>query len=274
MTLAEYMKQFEQVETGRQLVSPIICRVDGKRFSRFTSSLNKPMDERLLWVMNELATEMVEHFTARVGFVQSDEISLLLYNLDKPESQLPYDGKVYKLIAELASFATVRFNDLLGKELVWKRLENPRFDARVFMLPVEHIKNYFLWRYRDGERNSIAAIAQAHYSHKQLHLKTTADMLDMLSRDGIDIHDWPINFRHGTFLRRIARSTPFTVSELSFLPEKHHARTNPDMLVERVLVENNSLTYDLVSNKFDFLVNGENALVENDPYGEYESDQG
>ena len=93
---------------------PILCRLDGSSFSKFVKGLERPFDIRLTELMIESCKFMVEETNARIGFCGSDEISLLLWN-DDINSQTIYNGRVEKLLSELSSKLSVRFNKLLPK---------------------------------------------------------------------------------------------------------------------------------------------------------------
>ena len=58
---------------------------------------------------------------------------------------------------------------------------NAIFDARVFVIPdpVE-VENYFIWRQKDAERNSVSMLAQGYASPKQLHGKDRTAQHDII----------------------------------------------------------------------------------------------
>jgi hypothetical protein len=58
------------------------------------------------------------------------------------------------------------------------------FDARAFNLPREEVANYFLWRAKDWERNSVAMYCRAFYSEKEMHGQGLVDQHEMLRRAG------------------------------------------------------------------------------------------
>lgn len=58
------------------------------------------------------------------------------------------------------------------------------FDARAFNLPREEVANYFLWRAKDWERNSVAMYCRAFYSDRDLHGQGLADQHEMLHHAG------------------------------------------------------------------------------------------
>jgi tRNA(His) guanylyltransferase len=60
-----------------------IIRVDGKAFKTYTRGLQRPFDEGLIQDMDETAMYLCKNIQgAKFGFVQSDEISILVTDFD------------------------------------------------------------------------------------------------------------------------------------------------------------------------------------------------
>ena len=78
-----------------------------------------------------------------------------------------------------------------------------------------------LWRYKDAQKNFVSSAAQAVFSHKQLQVKKSQQMIDMLRTKGINYKDYPGFFVHGTFGRRHTELRSFTEEELVHIPERH-----------------------------------------------------
>jgi len=113
------------------------------------------------------------------------------------------------------------------------------FDARAWQVPsLTEAANTFVWREMDATRNSISMAAQHHFSHKQLQKKNCGQMQDMLMLEkDVNWNDYPSFFKRGTYVQRKKIIRSFTVEELEVLPEKHEARLNPDLEVERTEVK-------------------------------------
>lgn len=117
-TLSEYCLDIEKRETNRRVpwAHPIYIRIDGHKFSKFTKGMGRPLDERMAEAMKDLAVELMESFGARLGYTQSDEISLVLYN---PSSKHHiHDGKLQKLTSRIASKATARFHNIMLPDMI------------------------------------------------------------------------------------------------------------------------------------------------------------
>lgn len=235
MNLSDRMKLYERLETSRRFLPklPVVARLDGRSFHSFTRGLARPFDERMSNLMVEVARLLVEETGARVGYTQSDEITLLFYS-DDVESQIYFDGKIFKMTSVLASITTAQFNRLLSEFIPEKSDGLPVFDCRVWSVPSkEEAANVLIWREQDATRNSISAAAQSCYSHNQLDAKDSSAMQEMLFRKDINWNDYPAFFKRGVYIQRHKITRRFTTAEIDKLPPKHNARLNPDLEVER-----------------------------------------
>jgi tRNA(His) guanylyltransferase len=215
------MKAYEATEAARKLNPhlPIYARIDGRAFSAFTRGMERPFDMRMTSAMIETTKHLVHATHARIGYTQSDEISLI-WLADKPESDILFSGKIQKMCSVLASMAAARFGNAISPGY---RSRLPHFDARVFQLPdKEEGANVFLWRAMDARKNAISMVAQSRFSHKQLHGQDQKAMLGMLKGIGVDFSTaYPDCHRLGSFIRRKVIERLLTDEELERIPEKH-----------------------------------------------------
>lgn len=232
--LGDRMKLYEQMEAGRKLMPglPICVRVDGRAFHTFTRGMKRPYDKDMSAAMIETMKFLVEQTDACIGYVQSDEISLVLSDIKAPM----FDGKIAKLNSVIASMATAKFNEVIHKSYPNKPLAF--FDCRCWNVPsrTEAVNN-ILWREFDATKNSISMAARSVYSDAQLLGKNGSEKQDMLMEKGINWNDYPVFFKRGTYARRVVISRKFTDEELNELPEHHEARNNPDLLITRSSIE-------------------------------------
>ena len=226
------MKNYEAAETGRRfdVTLPVYARIDGRAFSGFTRGMARPFDIRMTMAMIKTTKHLVQHPHARMGYVQSDEISLV-WQADGEDSDIFFSGKTQKMASVLASLAAAKFATVCPEGFA-DRL--PHFDCRVFQLPSRtEAANAFLWRAMDCKKNAIAMVAQSLFSAKQLHGKRQADMHKMVAEAGVVFDCYPVAFRLGTFLHRETSARLLTAEELARVPEKHR----PDGPVLRTSVE-------------------------------------
>jgi len=260
-----YEKNFGNLEYLMPMI-PTLIRLDGKTFHTFTKGLKRPYDEGLSELMIATAKFLTEETNALIAYTQSDEISLLLYQPDY-KSSIYMSGRTQKINSVLAAKCSTFFNEHLAEYLPAKDKlpanKRPVFDCRCFNVPDKfEAVNVFLWREQDATRNSISMASQSVYSHKQLQNKSKKEMHDMLHAKEINWNDYPTFFKRGTYIQK---KTLMMKSEvlLSGLPEKHHFRTNPELMVERKkVVELELKPLAKVINKLAVFFDGEDAIYE------------
>lgn len=210
--MKEYESHFTSLRCMKNL--PVFCRIDGKAFHTWTRDLKRPYDERLSELFIETTKFLMEETGAKIGYTQSDEITLCWYYEDY-KSEMFFDGKCHKLNSVVASLATGFFNDRVIHDIhlqympipinenISRRRPLAFFDCRTWQVPnLDEAANVFLWREQDATRNSISMAAQSLYSHKELHEKNTKQMQEMIFKKGINWNDYPSFFKKGTYLVR------------------------------------------------------------------------
>lgn len=201
--LGDRMKTYEgaaRTMLTRRL--PLIIRVDGKAFHTWTNGLSRPFDLGLIMAMNNVAMALCEEVGGTaVAYVQSDEISLLIHNYKRLQTQPWFDNQVQKMVSVAASIAaaTMTFESVR----LFGGIKPAYFDARAFVLPEAEVANYFLWRQQDASRNSIQMLARSLYSHKELDQKNTADLNEMCFKKGHNWNDLPTYQRRGRCIVKI-----------------------------------------------------------------------
>lgn len=202
----------------------VIIRVDGRAFHTLTKGFYKPFDTVFMDTMKETAAALCREIQGvKFAYVQSDEISLWL-NYDYENGEQPWFGNnIQKMVSVSASVATISFNrafknnvskflsNVIGDEyensihfnqcLTYiSNIDTATFDSRVFILPREEVANYFLWRTKDMERNSIQMVARSLYSHKELVGKKTSDLHELIYQKGQNWNNYPGDMKHGTVI--------------------------------------------------------------------------
>ncbi len=176
-----------------------IIRIDGKSFHTYTKNLKRPFDADLIEDMDETMMYLCENIQGcKLGYVQSDEISLLLTDFEKETTDAWFDGQVQKMASVSASMVTNKFNHLRlfrkWKQYVfrddfinvWKE-KGAEFDSRIFTIPDPiEVENYFIWRQKDAVRNSIQMLAQSLYSQKELNGKSQNQQQEMCFQKGFN----------------------------------------------------------------------------------------
>ena len=93
-SFGDRMKMYESQTTQRKLIPriPVVARLDGHTFSKWTKGLKRPYDKRLSDLMIETTRYMVEKYNANCGYTQSDEITLTWY-IEDFKSEMIFKGK-------------------------------------------------------------------------------------------------------------------------------------------------------------------------------------
>lgn len=198
-SLGDRMKEYYEKRTRSFLPrrTYTIIRIDGKAFHTYTRGLDSPFDAKFIVDMDTTAAYLCENIQgAKMAFVQSDEISILLTDFDKLQTDAWFDGNVQKITSISASLATAKFN-----------MERPNkialFDSRVFTIPSRtEVENYFIWRQQDTVLNSISSVAQYLYSTKELFKKHSGEMQEMIFQKGINWNDYPVKYKRGRLIKK------------------------------------------------------------------------
>jgi tRNA(His) 5'-end guanylyltransferase len=218
------MKALESAETGRRFdpTLPIYARIDGRGFSKFTKGMDRPFDARMLDSMIGTTKYLVEQTHAAIGYVQSDEISLVWDGNADPRSEHFFGGKIQKICSVLASMTAARFAVDYFINFGELSMKCPHFDCRVIQMPDQiEAANMLLWREIDARKNSVSMLARHYFSHHDLHKKSSKDMLSMLADKGILMYDQMTNFQRGTWVRRVVEDRSLTEEERAAIPFKY-----------------------------------------------------
>lgn len=225
-SLGDRMKEFYENRSKHYLPRrvPVIIRLDGKAFHTFTKGFKRPYDEILHNTMNSTMKYLCENIQGcKLGYTQSDEITLLLTDYDTVTTDAWFGYGMQKVCSVAASMATMVFNKHLREltdnylrsdewvnhyweedvkeyaHILKKAIEKgAMFDARCFSIPKDEVTNCFIWRQQDATRNAIQMLGQCNFSHKELQGKSCNDIQDMLMlQKGINFNDMPTEFKRG-----------------------------------------------------------------------------
>lgn len=221
--LAERMKGYEKRNRYYlQRRMPVILRLDMRAGHSFTRGFKRPFDEVFIKSMQDTAKYLCENIqNCKLSYQQSDEITLLLVDYDKLNTDCFFDYRVDKLCSIAASMATMAFNRAFANNVgdyctyTYECMDNTHenyehilslavekgamFDARCFNIPKEEVTNLLYWRQDDAAKNSIQMVGRAFLSHKELHKKSRNDIQDMLmTQKGINWNDFPTYQKRGS----------------------------------------------------------------------------
>lgn len=196
---AKRMKLYEKRETRETFNPnlPIIIRLDGKGFSKFTKPFKRPFDEDFRKVMSDTATYVMNQCGGSLSYTQSDEISILV---DRPD--IFFNGKKQKIVSVLSSMATSYF--VIQASKIWPEhvaQTFPCFDCRAFNVPDrDEAINAIYWRQKDCVRNSISMMGHYHFTKSEMHKKCAKEVISMLRlRKDIEWNDLDTEFKYGIY---------------------------------------------------------------------------
>ncbi len=237
--LGDYCKWLEKNFSLEQMIPtlPVILRLDGSNFSKWTKCLEKPFDLNFVKLMQDTTAYLVKETNAVVGYVQSDEITLILYS-DNRRSSIYHDGKKQKILSKLTGLCVNYFNER-RKFYLPNHNKVANFDCRIYQTPtLNDATLQLLWREQDATRNSILGLAYSLFSHNDVMNLNTSKLQDkMMLEKGVNWNELSTILKRGTYFKRIIESKPFTAAELELLPEKHLARTNPDLVISKTIIK-------------------------------------
>jgi len=230
LKIGERFKKYEAAST-MQLIPhlPVIIRVDGRAFHTFTkkAKLTKPFCSKFHSAMIQATYALCRETHAIIAYTQSDEISLILLNDKKYETQPWFNNEINKLVSITAATASVAFSfamsDFLGTEV--KEI----FDSRAFVIPPHEIVNYLIWRQVDAIRNAkniwseftLGEYVGRGTARKQLHGLSAQTKIEYVQEQtGCNFKDVPDEFIYGVEL--IPRERGYAQSVHNYLDERDY----------------------------------------------------
>ena len=229
-SLGDRMKGYEsRNQYFLQRRTPVCIRVDMRAGHTFTRGFARPFDE----VFGNAMVRTMEYCAKNIGncvfsYCQSDEITFILVDYEKLETDAWFDYRTDKLCSISASMATMAFNKFFADEFeswyfdhiefastfdesevspetekLYKAYatsleKGAMFDARCFNIPKEEATNLVYWRQLDATRNSIQMVGQANFSHNELQGKSCNMIQDMLhEQKGINWNDYETRWKRG-----------------------------------------------------------------------------
>ena len=214
-TLGDRIKAYEKAyDTDIIRRVPVIVRVDGKGFSKWTKAtgMKKPFDIRMCSMMSKAMRDTAEKIEGCVfAYTQSDEITFVLRNDQSLESVPWFGNRVQKICSIVASMVSAHFSTYAYSDPL------AYFDARVFAVPsVQEAINVLVWRQNDAVKNSIssacyyevAKVTGKKTARKLMHGLNQKQQQELLFKTtGINWNDYPVKFKRGTGCYRITYET-------------------------------------------------------------------
>lgn len=190
--LGARMKKYEDTSVFSKDL-PLMVRIDGRSFSKFTRSFKKPFDSNINYAMKQTTINLMNATNAHAAYYQSDELTLFYPILENPLSEREFGGKKFKIVSNYASLATAYFNNALQHP----KNKLATFDCRAFHVPTNfEVINNFIWRMQDARKNSVSSIYRFHYGHKKMQRLSSTGMKNELGQ----IYDnYEPRYKYGEF---------------------------------------------------------------------------
>lgn len=248
--LGDRMKSYEGAQAKLRLdpALPMVARLDGRGFSKFTRGFVKPFDDTLTRAMDQATKALVDETYANIGYTQSDEITLI-WDTPEENGQRFFDDRIQKLCSVLASKCTIEFAFAMMEQLQARndfrvQVRKPHFDCRIWNVP-DHSEaaNTLLWRSQDARRNGITVFCQQHASHKALQGQDQRQMLESAYGNGApDINEACTSGElFGRYFKRVTRERELSEEVRRNIPESK--RPAPGETFMRSAVEQIDIDY-------------------------------
>lgn len=233
-TLGDRMKLYESVtdyELYRRM--PIIIRIDGRAFHTFTRGMKEPFDNQFRWLMAQAANAVFEEFGARIAYIQSDEISLVVCPYATYTTEPPFSARIQKVCSVAASVATQAFmaamvrlgiapaqetRDWVSDYLYHRKAT---FDARCFNLQRDEVLNYLIWRQQDCRRNAVLSAGLYYLGKKAIFKLKVPEIIDEMKNQGKNYEELtPTPEHEGRFILRMPDGVDWDVLRLDTPEDK------------------------------------------------------
>jgi tRNA(His) guanylyltransferase len=198
-----------------------MVRLDGKAFHTFTRGLIRPYDQRLSQLMVDTTIHVIKETQAKLGYTQSDEISLFFSPspVNKTDSNYLFSGSYQKITSVLASMTLSYFVRELPRRIPEKASELAIFDCRVWNVEnASEVYLNFLVRQQDAVENSVLMKAHSLFPHSELQGCSSIEKRVMLRNIGMPWENEPRHFKSGTFVGRMVRSIEMSPERLERIP--------------------------------------------------------
>ncbi len=267
-SIGDRMKMYESLTENRLMPRlPIVIRLDGRSFSKFTKGMKRPFDDDFRQAMVEVTKYLVEQTHAKIGYTQSDEISLVLYTDNIESGATMFEGRIQKIASNFASMASVKFLLEMQKRFPEKVSGNktlPSFDCRVFTVPSKtEAANAIVWRVQDASKNSVAMVSQANFSHKELQgLSCKEQQYKLLTEKDINWNDFTSAQKQGVFVRKEKIQVVLEQEKLDKIPKDRQPEGG--VVTRNKMVEMDMPNFLKVVNRTEVIFDGEEPKCEVD----------
>jgi tRNA(His) 5'-end guanylyltransferase len=216
--LKQRMEYFKELANHKLIPnSYVIAHIDGRSFSKMVKNrFILPYDDQFIDMMNNTAAYVCQKVQGcKLAYVQSDEISLVITDIESINTDSFFDYRLCKLQSIIASLATCKFNQLYylykvrTSDNVSDDIEDIlsddnlfQFDCKCFNVP--SYNDTFAWlKYRQNDciRNSRSQAAQTYLPHNMLKGVKSEQQIDLLKTEkNIDWNNYSKGKKYGRLI--------------------------------------------------------------------------
>lgn len=194
---------------------PIVIVVNGRSFSKLTSLLNKPYDEKFAECIFSTMLRLCADIEGVIfSYQHNDEIVIVTRN-DQNSDTIPwFDNRIQKICSITTSIATLHFNRCAAA-IELNLMSEPMFASQIFAVPnIAEAINTLVYKQQHNFHTSIQ-FACFYELLKKYNKENIREMLSGLSVDEkidllnqecqIDFNDYPAPFRRGVAAYKIPK---------------------------------------------------------------------
>lgn len=195
------MNELSVSETKTRIAPNMVLaiRVDGSHFKSFTRDFVRPYDLDFMSAMDDAAIALCKEASGVLfAFVQSDEITLFVTDLQKEQSEYWLGGRAEKIASTSAGIASA--------SLARSYADSPKmpfFDGRVIPLAdALGVADYLSSRKRDATSNAIGMTVNALFAEKVVKSLPLSARVELLEGTNMPVSSLPEGFLYGRIVTR------------------------------------------------------------------------
>lgn len=194
---------------------PIIICINGRRFAKFTSLLDKPYCSKLADAFFATMSKLCMEVEGCIfGYQHNDEIVLIVRNDQTVETEAWYDNHIQKICSITASIATLQFKTYLDTTDITYTGE-PIFSSQAFVVPnIMEVINTLISKQQQNFHTSIQFACFYELLKKydknaiknMLHGLSVDEKIDFLQQEcDVNFNGYPHSFRRGAACYKIPK---------------------------------------------------------------------
>ena len=197
MKLNERMKNYEAIH--QHSLTPgvsVIVKVKGRFFNKLTKGLVDIQEEFMTAMLHSSLETIKEMEGVELAYIHNDEVIFLITDFTLLQTQSWFNYNISKIISITSAKFNIEFNNK------FKHKDNDvLFYVSCFNIPIHDVPNYFIWRQKDCQRNSLQDYCRQFFSDEEMHGVKVKYLKLMLNKKDKDWEkDVSLSRRNGVFM--------------------------------------------------------------------------